>query len=280
VTTEVNLCAESEDRGAFTIDAMSDPLPPLALTLVVITRDAGASLAECLNSARFASQTIVVDSGSGDDTAQIAKNCGALVVEQAWLGFGPQKNFAVAQAANDWVLCLDADEFVSPGLALAIRSAMQHAQFNAYEMPRRNRFLGKWLAHGEGYPDWNLRLFDRRHARWSDDVVHERVQADGKVGRLSGDLMHTSGESLEAYLAKQNRYTTLQAEGLFARGKRFSTVRLVVSPIVRFVRFYVLRAGFLDGVAGLVHISIGCFNSFSKYAKLRALEQAQRVRRS
>jgi glycosyltransferase involved in cell wall biosynthesis len=280
VTTEVNLCAESEDRGAFTIDEMSDPLPPLALTLVVITRDAGASLAECLRSARFASQAIVVDSGSRDDTAQIARSCGAQVIEQAWLGFGPQKNFAVAQAANDWVLCLDADEFVSPELALAIRSALQRAQFNAYEMPRRNRFLGKWLAHGEGYPDWNLRLFDRRHARWSDDAVHEHVLADGKVGRLSGDLMHTSGESLETYLAKQNRYTTLQAEGLLARGKRFSAVRLIASPIVRFIRFYILRAGFLDGVAGLVHISIGCFNSFSKYAKLRALEQAERDRRS
>ena len=280
MTTEVNLCAESEDRGASTFDAMSDPLPPLAMTLVVITRDAGASLAACLNSARFASQTIVVDSGSGDDTAQIAKSCGALVIEQAWLGFGPQKNFAVAQAANDWVLCLDADECVSPELAGAIRSALQHAQFNAYEMPRRNRFLGKWLGHGEGYPDWSLRLFDRRHARWSDDVVHEHVLADGRVGRLSGDLMHTSGESLEAYLAKQNRYTTLQAEGLFARGERFSAARLIASPIARFIRSYVLRGGFLDGIAGLVHISIGCFNSFSKYAKLRALDQAERSRPS
>jgi glycosyltransferase involved in cell wall biosynthesis len=280
VTTEVNLCAESENRGAFTFDAMSDPLSPLALTLVVITRNAGETLAECLGSARFASQMIVVDSGSGDDTAEIARNCGALVIEQAWLGFGPQKNFAVAQAANDWVLCLDADECVSPELARAIHSALQHAQFDAYEMPRRNRFLGKWLGHGEGYPDWNVRLFDRRHARWSEDAVHEHVLFDGKLGRLSGDLMHTSGESLEAYLAKQNRYTTLQAEALFARGERFSAARLVVSPIVRFIRFYILRRGFLDGVAGLVHISIGCFNSFSKYAKLRAIEQAERGRRS
>jgi glycosyltransferase involved in cell wall biosynthesis len=255
---------------------MSDPLPPLALTLVVITRDAGESLAECLRSARFASQTIVVDSGSGDDTAEIARSCGARVIEQEWMGFGPQKNFAVAQSANDWVLCLDADERISPELAQSIRSALQRAQFKAYEMPRRNRFLGKWLAHGEGYPDWNLRLFDRRHARWSEDAVHEHVLAEGKVGRLSGDLLHNSGESLEAYLAKQNRYTTLQAEALFAKGERFSAARLLVSPIVRFVRFYILRGGFLDGVAGLVHISIGCFNSFSKYAKLLALQQADR----
>src|SRR5438067_4942744 len=124
---------------------MHDPLPPLALTLVVITRDAGESLAECLGSVRFASETIVVDSGSGDNTAEIARNCGARVIEQRWLGFGPQKNFAVAQAGNDWVLCLDADERVSPELAQAIRSALAQAKFNAYEMPRRNRFLGKWL---------------------------------------------------------------------------------------------------------------------------------------
>jgi hypothetical protein len=174
------------------------------------------------------------------------------------------------------VLCLDADERVSPELAASIRTTLSRPACNAYAMPRRNRFLGRWLKHGEGYPDWNLRLFDRRHARWSEDAVHERVLADGPIGRLDGDLLHLSAESLEAYLAKQNLYTTLQAQALFARGQRFSALRLVVSPLARFVRFYLLRAGFLDGTAGLVHIAIGCFNSFCKYAKLRALEQAER----
>src|ERR1700676_2519765 len=141
-------------------------------------------------------------------------------------------------------------------------------------------FSRQMVGAGQRLPDWNLPLFDRRHARWSEDAVHEHVLFNGKVGRLSGDLLHTSGDSLEAYLAKQNRYTTLQAEALFARGERFSAARLIVSPIFRFFRFYVLRGGFLDGVAGLVHISIGCFNSFSKYAKLRALEQAERGRSS
>jgi glycosyltransferase involved in cell wall biosynthesis len=238
-----------------TSDAMSDPLPPLALSLVVITRDAGAQLADCLASASFAADAIVVDSGSRDDTVEIALRSGARVVSQPWLGFGPQKNFAVAQAANDWVLCLDADEQLSPELAQAIQAAMQNPRHRAYSMRRRNRFLGRWLAHGEGYPDWNLRLFDR----------------------LDGDLLHASAESLDAYLAKQNRYTTLQAAALHARGQRFSFVRLVFSPLIRFLRFYLLRAGFLDGTAGLVHIAIGSFASFCKYAKLRALEQAERV---
>jgi glycosyltransferase involved in cell wall biosynthesis len=254
---------------------MSETLP---LTLVVITRDAGAQLQDCLASAAFAAETIVVDSGSRDDTVEIARRMGARVVMHEWVGFGPQKNFAVAQAAHEWVLCLDADERVSSELGRSLRAAMAAPRHVAFAMARRNRFLGRWLAHGEGYPDWSLRLFDRRHARWSDDAVHEHVVAEGSVGRLEGDLLHASGESLDAYLDKQNRYTTLQAEAMHARGERFSFARLLISPLARFARFYLFRAGFLDGTAGLVHIGIGCFNSFCKYAKLRALEQAERSR--
>jgi glycosyltransferase involved in cell wall biosynthesis len=265
-------------QGRIELDAMSDPPAPLALSVVVITRDAGTELAECLDSAGFAAEMIIVDSGSVDNTVEIARSRGARVIEQAWLGFGPQKNFAVARATHDWILSLDADERVTPALADGIRAVLVAPRYNAYMMPRRNRFLGRWLRHGEGYPDWNLRLFHRRHARWSGDAVHEHVLADGPVGRLDGDLLHASAESLDAYLAKQNRYTTLQAEALYARGERSSTLRLVGSPLVRFFRFYVLRAGFLDGVAGFAHIVIGCFNSFCKYAKLRALEQAGRAR--
>jgi glycosyltransferase involved in cell wall biosynthesis len=261
-----------------TFDAMSEPLSPLPLTLVVITRDAGAQLQDCLASVAFAAETIVVDSGSRDDTVEIARRMGARVISHDWIGFGPQKNFAVAQAAHDWVLCLDADEKLSAELGSSIRAAMARPEHAAYTMARRNRFLGRWLAHGEGYPDWSLRLFDRRRARWSDDQVHEHVLVAGSAGGLDGDLLHASGESLDAYLVKQNRYTTLQAEAMHTRGERFSFLRLVASPLLRFLRFYLLRAGFLDGTAGLVHIGIGCFNSFCKYAKLRAIEQAERTR--
>jgi glycosyltransferase involved in cell wall biosynthesis len=257
---------------------MSDPPPSLPLSLVVITRDAGAQLEECLASANFAAEALVVDSGSSDDTVEIAHRCGARLIEKTWLGFGAQKNFAVSQTAHDWVLCLDADERVSPELADAIGRAMAQPRYAAYAMRRRNRFLGKWLAHGEGYPDWNLRLFDRRRARWSEDAVHEHVLADGPAGRLEGDLLHASAESLDTYLEKQNRYTTLQAEALFARGEHCSAIRMIAAPVFRFIRFYFLRAGVLDGVPGLVHIAIGCFNSFCKYAKLRAIEQERRPR--
>jgi glycosyltransferase involved in cell wall biosynthesis len=252
---------------------MSGKLP---LSLCVITRDAAGQLADCLGSAPFAGEIVVVDSGSRDDTVEIARRCGARVVVQPWLGYGPQKSFAVAQAAYDWVLCLDADERITPELDSSIRSALAATPgAAAFSVARRNRFLGRWLGHGEGYPDRIVRLFDRRRARWTDDPVHENVVVDGAVARLAGDLLHASAESLDAYVAKQNHYTTLQAAAMHARGERAGTVRLVGSPLARFFRFYVLKLGFLDGVPGLVHIAIGCFASFLKYAKLRALRAAE-----
>jgi glycosyltransferase involved in cell wall biosynthesis len=246
---------------------------------VIIARDAAHELADCLASAAFAAETIVVDSGSSDDTAAIAARSGARVIEHAWEGFGPQKNFAVGEARHDWVLCLDADERVTPDLAAAIRALFVTGgpPAAAYSIARRNRFLGRWLAHGEGYPDWNIRLFDRRRARWSADLVHEKVVADGPVSRLGGDLLHASAESIDAYIAKQNRYTTVQANLMHARGERASIMQLALSPAARFLRFYVLRLGFLDGTAGFAHIAIGAFASFLKYAKLRALQEDGRA---
>ncbi|MBP8296099.1 MAG: glycosyltransferase family 2 protein [Burkholderiales bacterium] len=247
------------------------------VSLVLITRNAGAQLHASLDSARFADEVVVVDSGSDDDTVQIAASFGARVIDQPWLGFGPQKQFAVERARHDWVLCLDADERLTPELVSAIESALAAPRAAAYRMARCNRFLGRWLRHGEGYPDWSVRLFDRRRARWSDDVVHERVLCDGPVATLAGDLRHESAESLESYLAKQNRYTTLQAQRLHDQGRSASIVQLLGSPALRFVKFYFVKLGFLDGIAGLVHIVIGCGNSFLKHAKLLALERASRA---
>lgn len=253
---------------------MAERLP---LSLVVITRDAADAISACLESAQFAAEALVVDSGSRDDTVEIAKSRGARVVHRAWEGFGPQKRFAVALAAHDWVLCLDADERVSPQLAASIAALFDPGAPSApaYALARRNCFLGRWLAHGEGYPDWNVRLFDRRRARWTDDPVHEHVVADGPVVRLAGDLLHASAESIDDYIAKQNRYTTLQARAMHARGERASAARMALSPLARFLRFYVLKGGFLDGAPGFAHVAIGAFASFLKYVKLRALQRAK-----
>jgi glycosyltransferase involved in cell wall biosynthesis len=240
-------------------------------SVVIIAKNAATQLAACLDSASFADELLVVDSGSIDGTAELALQRGARVLQKEWLGFGRQKQYAVEAARHDWVLCLDADERVSAPLRAGILAALAAPAAEAYAMPRCNRFMGRWLRHGEGYPDWSLRLFDRRHARWSDDPVHEKVLTDGPVARVAGDLLHDSAETLASYLDKQNRYTSMQAGALFRAGKRAGVAQLLLSPALRFVKFYFLRLGFLDGTPGLVHILIGCCNSFHKYAKLMAL---------
>ena len=249
------------------------PAEKLPLTVAIIALDAGSQIGPCLDSVDFADEVLVVDSGSSDDTAAVAARAGARVEAKEWLGFGRQKQHAVSIARNDWVLCLDVDERVSEELARSIREALGSRRYNAYRMARRNRFLGRWLAHGEGYPDWTVRLFHRAHASWSNDEVHEAVLTTAQVGRLEGDLLHDSAEDVATYMTKQNRYTTLHAEALFKQGVRASYWRLIASPLVRFVKFYVLRLGFLDGGPGFAHVVIGCNNTFLKYLKLIEMEK-------
>lgn len=238
------------------------------VSVVIIALNAARQIEPCLDSVKFADEVLVVDSGSTDATRAIADVAGARVIEKAWLGFGRQKQFAVGAAKHDWVLCLDVDERVSPELAESITRALKNPDHMAWRMPRRNRFLGRWLRHGEGYPDWSLRLFHRGHASWSNDEVHETVMTTVDVGRLNGDLMHDSAEDVTTYLAKQNRYSSLHAQALYSQGVRAGYVRLLVSPLARFIKFYFLRLGFLDGGPGFAHVAIGCFAAFAKYAKL------------
>jgi len=241
------------------------------LSITIITLNEERRIGKCIKSASFADEIVVVDSGSRDRTVEIAEKAGARVIHQNWLGYGRQKQFAVEQAANDWVLCLDADEWLSPELSQSIQSVLEHPEFSAYQFPRRNRFMGRWLRHGEGYPDWSLRLFDRNHAHWSGDEVHEKVVPDGEIGKVSGDLMHESEETIQQYLEKQDRYTTLQAQRLKADGKRGSAIKVALNPLFRFIKFYFIRLGVLDGFPGLIHILIGCRNSFTKQIKLMRL---------
>jgi glycosyltransferase involved in cell wall biosynthesis len=251
--------------------AAPDKLP---LTVAIIALNASAQIGPCLASVGFADEVLVVDSGSTDATVEIAQRHGARVETKEWLGFGRQKQHAVSIAKHDWVLCLDVDERVTETLAQSVRAALAGRRYHAWRVARRNRFLGRWLGHGEGYPDWTVRLFHRAYASWSNDEVHEAVLTTAEVGRLDGDLLHDSAEDVATYMNKQNRYTTLHAEALFRQGVRASYWRLLTSPLARFLKFYVLRLGFLDGGPGFAHIVIGCNNSFHKYLKLIELEKA------
>lgn len=264
------------------------PHNAVALSAVLITLNAEKQLPAALNSLKFCADIVVVDSNSSDNTVELARQLGARVLQQSWLGFGPQKQFAVTQAKYDWVLCLDADERITPMLESSIRAVMHQANQGllpgdvaGFDLARCNFFLGRYLRHGEGYPDYSRRLFNRNKADWSSDAVHEKVE--GKISgarfeKLQGDLLHESAESLESYLNKQNRYTSIQAQAMADRDKWPGLGKLVLSPVVRFIKFYVVRKGFLDGWPGLVHIAIGCFNSFMKYAKTRELMQRNRER--
>lgn len=242
-------------------------------TATIIVRNESSNIVECINSVSFFDEILVVDSGSIDDTVAKAQQLGARVLVNQWPGFSRQRQFATENASNDWVFSIDADERVSDELRRAIEQLFATGtEQDGYLVNRRNHFMGRALAHGEGYPDWLLRLFHRHRANWSHDPVHERVELEGRVGRIQGDLNHHSQESLDDYFHKQNMYTSLQARGMWDAGRKSSLLKLAASPTVRFLKFYVLRLGFLDGIPGLIHIAIGCFNSFAKYAKLRELE--------
>lgn len=242
-------------------------------TATIIVRNESSNIVECINSVSFFDEILVVDSGSIDDTVAKAEQMGARVMVNPWPGFGRQRQFATENAANEWVFSIDADERVSDELRRAIEQLFANGtDRDGYQVNRRNHFMGRPLAHGEGYPDWLLRLFHRQRARWSQDPVHERVELIGRIGRIRGDLDHHSQESLDDYFHKQNMYTSLQAHIMWESGRRSSLLKLASSPTVRFIKFYIFRLGFLDGIPGLFHIAIGCFNSFAKYAKLRELE--------
>lgn len=246
----------------------------IPITVTIITKNAAATLERCLNSVAWADEIIVVDSGSKDATLAIAKRLAQRVEHQAWPGYGMQKRYAVSLASNDWILAIDADEWLSPELIATIQNLFNaEPKAAGYNINCRNYFMGQWLKYGEGYPDPHLRLFNRRYGNWQELPIHEQVLIIGPIGQLQGDLLHESALSLEDYIAKQNRYTQMQAELLWQNGQRASLVQLILRPFWRCIRLCLLRGGCLDGVPGMVHIGIGCFNTFIKYAKLWELER-------
>jgi glycosyltransferase involved in cell wall biosynthesis len=217
-------------------------------------------------------EIVVVDSGSTDNTCEIARGLGARVIDQPWLGFGPQKQFAVERADAPWVLALDADEALSPELAREIAGLALDR--DGYELPRRSWYLGRWIAHGTWSPDPVLRLFRRDRGRFTPDLVHESVELAGARGRLKGALDHWPYRDLAHHQAKIDALSTLQAERMFAAGRRAAWADLALKPGWEFFRSYVVKAGFLDGMPGLVAAGMHAHANFLKMAKLWRLASA------
>lgn len=241
------------------------------LSVIVITRDEAANIAECLASVSFAAECIVVDSGSSDATVSIARSAGAHVTQTTdWPGFGEQKNRALAQATQPWVLSIDADERVTPLLRDEILQAVAHAggDISGYDMPRKSSFCGRYMSHSGWYPDRVLRLFRRDQARFSDDLVHERVVVQGRVAHLRNDLLHATYPDLETMLSKLDRYSSASAQALFERGERSSFAGALVRGWWAFVRTYFLRLGLLDGRMGFVLAVSVAETTYYKYLKL------------
>jgi glycosyltransferase involved in cell wall biosynthesis len=237
------------------------------ISAIVITKNEAAKLGDCLDSLAFCNEIVVVDSGSEDATVAIAEEKGARVVAHAWVGYGPQKNFALSLATGDWVLSIDADERVSAELAQQIKAAVASGDADAYEMPRLSSFCGRVMHRSGWYPDYVLRLFRRTRACFSDDIVHERLVCDGRIGRLSADLIHVPVLKLEDALARMDRYSTLGAEKMVASGRRVSFMSGITHGVWTFIRVYILRFGFLDGREGFLLAVANAEGSYYRYMK-------------
>lgn len=236
----------------------------------IITLNEQAHIARAIESLRCCDEIVVVDSGSTDSTRDIAAGLGARVLCREWSGFAAQKNFAAAAASYDWILSLDADEALSEPLEAEIwQLKLEGPRADAYSMPRLAQYLGRWIRHSGWYPDRKVRLYDRRKASWTGDWVHERLEVSGTVAPLEGPLLHFTCDSLSEHLARMDRYTTLAARELVARGERISWIRIALAPLGTFLRTYFLRAGFLDGPQGLILAWMAGFYTFLKYAKTR-----------
>ena len=243
------------------------------VTVTIITLNERANIGACLAAVAWADERLVVDSGSTDDTVAQARAAGAHVLVRDWPGYGEQKNFAAAQAAHDWILSVDADERVTPDLAEEIRARLASTPSEAgFRMPRVTWHLGRWIRTTDWYPDYQLRLYDRRHAKWKTRLVHESVAADGAVGQLRHELQHLAYRDIGHHLDTMNRYTTLAARQMQAEGRRAGAFDLLVHPPAAFLRNYLLRQGLRDGAAGFVISAMNAHYVFLKFAKLWALQ--------
>jgi glycosyltransferase involved in cell wall biosynthesis len=240
----------------------------MKISATVITLNEERHIGEALASLAWADEIVVVDSGSTDRTVEIARGYTDRVLVTDWPGYAAQKNRAAAEAANDWILSLDADERVTPELERSIADVREREPDVAgYRVARRAWYVDRWVRHGGWYPDWQVRLYDRRRARFEGDFVHESVRVDAP-GTLDGDLLHYTVESMSDHHSRLDRYTTLAAEALAARGRRFSPARAVLQPPLTFLQTYVLKQGFRDGAAGLAIAGFAAYYVFLRQVKL------------
>jgi glycosyltransferase involved in cell wall biosynthesis len=240
----------------------------LPLSLVVITKNEQKNIERCLRSVPFASEIILVDSGSTDQTCVLAEAAGATVFQKEWMGFGLQKKHATSLARFDWIISLDADEALSPELAAEIQARFEELEADfAYALPRRSFHLGRWICYGGWFPDYQTRIYNRKVNNWSEDPIHEKVRS-GKIAYFKNPILHWVFKDLSHQVATNDRYSTLQAQQLDQKGLRFSYFKLLTKPPTKFIECYFLKRGLLDGWPGFMIAVSAAYSVFLKWGKL------------
>ncbi|MBM4284673.1 MAG: glycosyltransferase family 2 protein [Deltaproteobacteria bacterium] len=245
----------------------------MRLSVTVIALNQEANIGPCLESARFADEIVLVDTGSTDGTVELARRYTDRIFSTSWRGFGGTKNFALDQARGDWVFSLDTDERVTPALAAEILAVVaRDGPLCGYRVPRKNYFCGRWIRRLGWYPDLTLRLFRRELGRFRERAVHEEVEVAGPLGALVNPLDHYSYHSVSEYLARQDRYARLAAQEMLKAGRRPRWGDLVWRPLCTFLNLYVRRLGFLEGRTGYTLAVLSSLYNFLKYHYLRELQ--------
>lgn len=242
-----------------------------SITAVIITHNEARNIERCLASLKtVADEIIVVDSFSTDDTVAICQREGAIVKQQAWLGFGPQKNTGIQLAQHDYILSLDADEALDSALKATILTAKMQGLQGVYDFTRLNYYYGKFLHHGHEYPDYKIRLFPKAIVRWNDELVHETLLVPPGLPkqRLKGHLLHYTYFTIEEHVAKANKYTDLGAKLNHQKGKKASWFKILFGPLATFIQAYIFKKGFLDGGHGFIVAVFHAYGTFMKYTKL------------
>lgn len=243
------------------------------LSVILITLNEERNLRRCLESVSFADEIVLNDTGSTDRTLEIAREFNCRILEMPFPGFGIAKQKALEAATGDWVLSIDADEELDEELQRAVQAAVAGEEHAGYEIVRKSQFLGHWIMHSGWYPDKILRLFRRERARFTDARVHERVVVKGSIGVLAGHMLHYTYSDITQYLKKMDQYSTLSALTLHNDGRRFATSQLLVKPPAYFVKMYLLKSGWRDGLPGLILALLSSFHELVKFAKLWEVER-------
>jgi len=259
-----------------------------AFTACLITFNEEDNIEAALESIGFADEIIVIDSHSTDRTRELAigfrgnsrdgREVEPRVIEREWPGHVEQKNFAIDQAQHDWVLCLDADERISPRLRKEIETelAVDSPEFDGYTMPRKTYYLGRWILRGGWYPDRKLRLFRKSRGRWSGINPHDHVEVQGRTWNLQGDLYHFSYRNIADHLRTINFFTDIASKEKQKRRVRYPLARMLIQPPYKFFKMYFLKQGFREGIPGFIIAIIGMFYVFLKYAKLWEVQLHER----